>query len=91
MASRTVALPASSLALIEMRLARGAMPMYLPSAGSVAARLAPSPAMMPATCVPWPYVSVAVVASGLVTTDATTREVPSAAAKSGSARRCPCR
>src|SRR3954469_19403042 len=39
--------------------------------------------MIPATCVPWPYVSAAAVAPALVTTDATTREVPSAPAKSG--------
>jgi hypothetical protein len=39
--------------------------------------------MIPATCVPWPYVSPAVTAAGLVTALATTRELPSAARKSG--------
>ena len=46
------------------------------------------PARSPATCVPWPYPSVAVVAPGFVTTEAMTREVGSVceARKSGS---CP--
>ncbi len=30
--------------------------------------------MMPATCVPWPYLSVAVVASGCTTAEPMTRE-----------------
>src|SRR4051812_26302973 len=51
--------------------------MYLPRSGSPTGRLLPLPARMPATCVPCPYVSVLVWASGLVTTEATTREVPS--------------
>src|SRR3954468_9080570 len=39
--------------------------------------------MMPATWGPCPYVCATVVAAAFVTTDATTREVPSAPAKSG--------
>jgi hypothetical protein len=82
MTSSTVATPSSSLTLTEMRLASGAIPTYRLRSGSVEARRVPSPARMPATCVPWPYVSPALVASGLVTTDATTRERPSAPLKS---------
>ncbi len=52
--SSTVALPLSSETLIDTRLAFGATPMYLPLSGSPSSRLRESPAMMPATCVPWP-------------------------------------
>ena len=54
MASRIVPLPSSSEALIAIRFASGAMPTYLPASGSPAGRRVLSPAMMPATCVPWP-------------------------------------
>src|SRR3954462_1267129 len=83
MASRTVALPASSPALIEMRFASGAIRRSRPATGGAASRRVPSPAMMPATWVPCPYVSATVVAAAFVTTDATTRDAPSAPAKSG--------
>ena len=81
--SSTVELPASSEALMAIRFAPGAMPTYLPLNGSPAARWLESPAMMPATCVPWPKPSPAVAAAGEVMTLATTRELPAASLKSG--------
>ena len=47
------------------------------------ARLSELPAMMPATCVPWPKPSPAVVAPGDVTTFATMRDWPLKSLKSG--------
>ena len=75
MTSSTVASPSSSATLIEIRFASGATPTYLPCSGSEAGRLLPLPAMIPATCVPWPYSSLALVAPGLIDAVATTREV----------------
>ena len=54
MTSSTDASPWSSETLTEIRFASGAMPTYLPRSGSVYERFQPLPAMMPATCVPWP-------------------------------------
>ena len=72
-----MAAPVSSATLIEIRLASGAEPAYWPYCGSLDARSAPLPATRPATAVPWPYVSVAVVALGSITAEAITREVVS--------------
>ena len=52
--SRTVALPSSSETLIETRFASGATPEKRPFFESPRSRPSESPAMMPATCVPWP-------------------------------------
>ena len=52
--SRTVALPSSSETLIDTRFASGATPMKRPFLASPPSRPSESPAMMPATWVPWP-------------------------------------
>ena len=53
--SRTVALPSSSETLIETRFASGRDAHEAALVGvAVVAALRESPAMMPATCVPWP-------------------------------------
>src|ERR1700722_14672759 len=67
----------------------GAAPAYWPNSGSELERSPPSPAMRPATIVPWPYGSPALVAFGLTTADAITRDVESLCETSKSGR-LPC-
>ncbi len=74
-------MPASSDTLTLISLASGAMPTYLPLI-AVSVTCQELPAIMPATCVPWPWASFMLLVFELKSTWAAMRLLPLASFQS---------